>query len=130
MSQSVVQVMMRVTLATAGFLLLLRLPLFGFFFGFDFRAEFFFVGVFGFTVFVFVVDFFDRDPVFFACFRFALVGFGVAAVDERLCLGGGGQAGGVSGSCGGKQQQRGEQQDQQDREFPHGLCIGGRRGTP
>lgn len=78
MPRPVVPVMVRAALAAGGFLLLPRLPLFGFFFGFDFRAEFFFFGVFGFAVFAFVVDFFDRDCIFFACFRFAVVGFAVA----------------------------------------------------
>jgi hypothetical protein len=113
------------------------LSLFGFFFGFDFAAELFFFGVFGFAVFAFVVDFFDRDRLFFADARFACVGFavarfgfGVVAGDERRRLGGRRQADRMGGSCRGEQQQRGEEQDQQDREFPHGPCIGGRRGAP
>ncbi|HEV2859231.1 MAG TPA: hypothetical protein VGW80_12595 [Solirubrobacterales bacterium] len=51
---------------------------FGCFFGFDFPAEFFVFGVFGFAAFafVFVVYFFDRDRLFFA-----LVGFVVFRFD-------------------------------------------------
>jgi hypothetical protein len=107
------------------FLLPLGLAPFGFFFGFfgfDFLAELFVFGVFGFAAFAFfVVDFFDRDRFAFAVVRFGFVFF--RSGKERH-IGGGGQARGVSRRRGSEQQQRGEQEDQQDREFPHGSYIG------
>jgi len=106
-----------------------RVVPFGFFFGFDFLAELFVFGVFGFAAFVFafVLDFFDLNRFVFAL----IVGFGVVRFFFFVCLGDEkrarrrrGQGRRVSrGGCG-KQQQRGEQQDQQDREFPHGSLIG------
>jgi hypothetical protein len=107
----------------------LRVMPFGFFFGFDFLAEFFIFGVFGFAAFafVFVVDFFDLHRfafalvVGFACFCFFFVVF--LSNEERPCRGRG-QGSRMSRGGGGEQQQRGEQEDQQDREFSHGSLIG------
>jgi len=102
---------------------------FGFFFGFDFLAELFVFGVFGFAAFafVFVVDFFDLHRFVFALvvgFGFVRFFFVVHFDGEGRSLGGGRQADGV-GRCGrGQQHQRGEQEDEQDRELPHGSLIG------
>ncbi len=102
---------------------------FGFFFGFDFLAEFFVFGVFGFAAFAFafVVDFFDLHRIVFRCVRFAFVVF---IGDERRCRSGGRQAHGMRGSGRGEQEQRGEQEDQQEREFPHAPCIGAGPSPP
>lgn len=116
----------------------LPLPLgsmpFGFFFGFDFLAEFFVFGVFGFAAFVFgfVFDFFDLDRfvfalvVGFACFCFFFVVF---LADEEHPRRGCGQGRRVGRGGRGEQQQRSEQEDQQDREFPHASLIGVLRGA-
>ena len=95
------------------------------FFGFDFLAEFFVLAVFGFAAFAFVIDFFGG---FFV--GFAIVAFGFVVVVDDEGRRGGGQREGVRRGCRGEQQQRGEQEDQQDREFPHGPCIGARSGAP
>jgi len=108
---------------------------FGLFFGFDFPAEFFVFGVFGFAAFALVVYFFDRDRFFVALVGFVTLvvfrfGFVVFVGDEKRCRGCRGQARGVSrGGCG-QQHQRGEQEDQQDRQFAHDSLIGvGRRAV-
>ena len=105
----------------------------GFFFGFfrfDFLADFFVFGVFGFAAFAFVVDLFDRDRFVFVLVDFAVVRFGcVFFVDDeqrcrrdrkRHCVRRGRRC---------EQQQRGEQEDQQAREFPHAPLIGVRCRT-
>jgi hypothetical protein len=102
---------------------------FGFFFGFDLLAEFFVFSVFGFAVlaFAFLVDFFDLHR-----FVLALVlGFGVICFYFVVFKGAeghphcgpreGGRVG--RGGCG-QQHQRGEQEDEQDRELPHAPLIG------
>ena len=110
---------------------------FGFFFGFDFLAEFFVFGVFGFAafafVFVFVVDFFDLRRSVFALvvgFGFVRFFFVVHFDDDGRSLGGGRQADGVGRGGRGQQHQRGEQEDEQDRELPHGSLIGAARPAP
>jgi hypothetical protein len=93
--------------ATALFLLL-GLMLFGCFFGFDFLAEFFVFGVFGFAAFAFVVDFFDRGRFVFALIvGFAVVRFGFAFFlgDGERPRRGGGQADRVRRGGSGEQQQ-------------------------
>jgi len=127
----VVPAMGRSAAAVTAFAVPMRPTPFGFFFGFfgfDFLAEFFVFGVFGFAafVFVFVFNLFDLhrsvfSPVGFACFCFCFVVF--LAEEERSCCGRG-QGCRVGRRGCGEQQQRGEQQDQQDREFPHGPFIG------
>jgi len=128
MPRSVVPTMVRSAAATTGFPVPLRSLLFGFFFGFDFSAELFFFGVFGFAAFAFVIAFFviSRFVVaFFAVSRFfVLVGMDDEGRGRRW------QRQGVRGGCRREQQQRGEQEDQQDRELPHGPCIGGLRSAP
>jgi len=96
------------------------------FFGFDFLADFFVFGVFGFAAFAFVVDFFDRDRFAVAGFAVVCFGFVVFAGDERRPDRGRGQADRMRGGGCGKQQQRGEQEGQQDRQFAHGPFIGAR----
>jgi hypothetical protein len=99
---------------------------FGCFFLFDFTAELFVFGVLGFAGFVFVVDFFDRDR-FFVAFVLAFVVcflFAVLRSDEGRRSGNRGKHHRVRRSGRGEQQQRGEQEDQQVREFPHGPLIG------
>jgi hypothetical protein len=104
---------------------------FGFFFGFDFLAEFFVFGVFGFAAFAFVVGF-GVVSFFVPCLGFVVVRFSFVFNfdDDGRPLGGGRQADGVGrgGRC--EQQQRGEQEDEQDREFPHRPSIGGRSSLP
>jgi hypothetical protein len=109
--------------------------LFGFFFGFDFLAELFVFGVFGFAAFAFafVVDFFDLDRFVFAL----ILGFEVICFFFVVFLGDEGrphcghrQSSRVSRGGRGEQHQRGEQQDQKEREFPHAPCIGAGRGAP
>jgi hypothetical protein len=99
---------------------------FGFFFRFDFLAEFFVFGTLGFAAFAFVVDLFDRHRLLLVLADF-VVGFRFVVFigDGRGRRGEGRQAHGVSrGGCG-QQHQRGEQEYQQDREVPHAPCIGG-----
>ena len=123
-------VMARPALVAIALLLPLGSALFGRFFGFDFLAEFLFFGVSASARFAFVVGFFDRGPFVISSFvvvAFFLVGFGfvVLAVSAGRCRGG--RQGQGMGRCGrGEQQQRGEQEDQQDREFPHRSIIGAR----
>jgi hypothetical protein len=106
--------------------LLLGSMLFGLFFGFDFPAELFFFGVFGFAAFAFVVAFFDRFGFAFGFFGFVFFGFGfvVFLAGEERCHRGGREADGVGGGGSGEQHQRGEQEDQEDREFAHSPYIG------
>jgi hypothetical protein len=73
MPRSVAPMMERSAFAAIAFALSLRSTPLGFFFGFDFLAEFFVFGAFGFARFV-LVDFFDRDRFVFVLFVF-LVGF-------------------------------------------------------
>jgi len=137
-----VPVLACISLAVAAFSLPLRVvPLcltllglglapFGRFFGFDFLAELFVFGVFGLAAFAFVVGFlvfvgFSRFVVAFFIVRFGFVVGGKG--DERA---GGGDLQRLRvrrGGCG-EQQQRGEQEDQQVREFPHGPFIGAHGG--
>jgi hypothetical protein len=91
---------------------LLRPMPFGFFFGFDFLAEFFVFGVFGFAAFAFVFGFFASVRFVFApvvAFGFVRFGFVVGGEREVRCGGGGGQAGGVRRGRRGKQHQGEEQ---------------------
>ena len=94
------------------------------FFGFDFLAEFFVFGVFGLAAFALVVAFFGFSrfvvPFFLVGFGFVFRGGG----DEGTS-GGGWNRQRVRRGGRGEQQQRGEQQDQQVREFPHRPFIGG-----
>jgi hypothetical protein len=115
----------------SAFPLPLRSASIGFFFGFfrfDFPTEFFVFGVFGFAAFV-LIDLFDRDRfVFVLVSGFVVVNFGfvffIADKQRHRCdrewhrvrRGGRGQ-----------QHQRGEQEDQQVRKFPHGPLIGAMR---
>jgi hypothetical protein len=121
-----------VAFVVATFSLALRVVPFGFFFGFDFLAEFFVFGVFGFAAFVFafVVDFFDLNRfVFTLIVGFARLGFFfvVPMADEERSRRGGKRGRSVSRGGRGEQQERSEQEDQQDREFPHGSLIGASR---
>jgi hypothetical protein len=76
------------------FLPLRSMPL-GFFFGFDFLAEFFVFGGRGFARFV-LVDFFDRNRFVLAFLAFVVgLGFVVAMADERGRRGDGRQAHGM-----------------------------------
>jgi hypothetical protein len=136
-ARPVVPMMAGSAAATTSFSAPLSLLLFGFFFGFDFFAEFFVFGVFGCAAFAFVIDLFDHDGNVFAvvCFTrfvFAVVRFPFVVVrgNQRRRRGGRREAYGVGGGRRREQQQRGEQQDQQDREFPHATCIGAFRRTP
>jgi len=102
---------------------------FGFFFGFfgfDFLAEFFVFGVFCFAAFAFVVDFFDRHQFVVTL----VVRFGFVVVDDDEVRRGDGQRDGVGRGRRGEQHQRSEQEDQQDREVPHGPSIGAQRRPP
>src|SRR3954451_7722822 len=106
---------------------------FGFFFGFDFLAEFFFFGFFGFAVFAFAcVAGFGVVAFFVPCLGFAVVGFFfVVYFDDRgRSLGGGRQADGMGRGGRGQEHQRGEQEDDQDRELPHGSLIGANGPAP
>jgi hypothetical protein len=77
--RSAVPMMARSASAVIAFALPLRAKPIGFFFGFDFLAEFLFFGVPASAFFAFVVDFFDRDRFVFSlvAFAFAVVGFGI-----------------------------------------------------
>jgi hypothetical protein len=104
---------------------------FGLFFGFDFLAEFLFFGVSASAFFGFVIDFFDRDRfvvafVVLAFIRFVvlLFRFVVFSGDKRERRRIGREARSVRRSGRGEQHQRGEQEDQQVREFPHCPFIG------
>jgi hypothetical protein len=107
---------------------------FGCFFLFDFPAELFVFGVFGFAALAFVVDFFDRNRFLLAVGVFDRIGlpvvvcffFAVFRSDKRRRRG---QRQGqrVRGGGRSEQHQRGEQEDQQVREFPHGPFIGAER---
>jgi hypothetical protein len=104
---------------------------FGFFFGFfsfNFPAKFFVFGVFGFgfAVFAFVVDFFDRNQFVVSL----VIGFGFVVVGDDEGARWGGQRDGVGRGCRSEQHQRGEEEGQQDRQFPHGPCIGAVRNPP
>lgn len=108
--------------------------LFGFFFGFDFLAELFVFGVFSFAAFAFgfVVDFFDLDRFVFAFIGFTVVRFGFVVFlgSEGRSHCGHGQSSRVSRGGRGEQHQRGEQQNQEEREFPHAPCIGAWPSAP
>src|SRR3954451_9525861 len=101
---------------------------FGFFFGFDFLARF---GVFGFAAFAFVVGF-GVVAFFGPCFDFAVVRFFFVFYfnDDGRSLCGGRQADGVGRGGRDQQHQRGEQENDQDRELPHGPLIGAGRPAP
>jgi predicted membrane protein len=131
MPRSVVPVMVRSAAATTGFSVPLRSLLFGFFFfffSFDFSAELFFFGVFGFAAFAFVAAFFVISRFVVAFFVVSRCFFVVGMSDEGR--GRRWQRQGVRGGRRREQHQRGEQQDQQDRELPHATCIGGSRRLP
>jgi hypothetical protein len=124
MPRSAVPMMVGSAAATTGF----PLPLRSLLFGFDFSAELFVFGFFGFAAFAFAVGFFGVSRfvvAFFVVSRFFIV---VGMGDE-----GGGrrwQRQGVRGGRRREQHQRREQQDQQDRELPHATCIGASRTPP
>jgi hypothetical protein len=94
------------------------------FFGFDFLAEFFLFGTFGFAAFV-LVDFFDLDR-FVSVLAFVVIGFlfVVFVDDEGRRRGDSRQAHRVGRGGRGEQHQRGEQESQQDWKVPHGPVIG------
>jgi hypothetical protein len=102
---------------------------FGCFFGFDFLAEFFVFGVFGFTFFALVAGF-EVVSFFVPCLGFAVVRFFFVVYDDGRFLGGGRQADGVGRGGRGQQHQGGEQEGEQDRELPHGSLIGAGRPGP
>jgi hypothetical protein len=135
MPRSAVPVMASPASAVIAFAMTLgSMPLglfFSFFFGFDFFAEFLFFGVPASAFFAFAVDFFDGDRFVFVLAGFAVVRFGFVVLvgEQDGGRGWGWQGRGVRGRGCGKQQQRGEQEHQQDREFPHGSYIGAERGS-
>ena len=119
-------------LVAMAFGLLLGLTPFSRFFGFDFLAELFVFGVFGLAAFAFVVifGFFGRVGFILGVVAFAVVRFGfvVAGGEDEGRRVRRAQNGGMRRGGRGEQQQRGEQQNQQDRQFAHRSLIGARRG--
>jgi hypothetical protein len=90
-----------------------------------FSFDFLFANLVAFAVFFLVVDLFDRDRFVAALVGFAVVrlGFVFFGADER-CRRGDGERRRVSRGGRGEQHQRGEQEDQQVREFSHRSLIG------
>jgi hypothetical protein len=83
MSRSVMPVMARPASVPIALFVPLGFMPFGFFFGFDFLAEFRFFRVFGFAGFAFVVGFFSRVRFVFALFVGFNFRFVVSSREER-----------------------------------------------